>query len=90
MFKAILEPGRYEVRLSYPANKNRASNVQVKVHHQSGVETCIVNQRLSPEIDGVFHSLGKFSFEGEAMVRITSEEADGYVIADAIQFLPAP
>lgn len=90
VFKAILEPGRYEVRLSYPANKNRASNVQVEIHHQNGVETCVVNQRLSPEIDGVFHSLGKFSFEGEAMVRISSEEADGYVIADAIQFLLAP
>ena len=54
----IKEAGRYEVRISYTANANRASNVTVIVHHADGSETYKVDQKKKPAIDGVFHKLG--------------------------------
>lgn len=82
--------GRYEVRMSYSHSGNRASNTKVIIDHQDGIATRIVNQSQRPEIDGLFHSLGKFRFEANnrSTVTISNENADGHVIADAIQFIP--
>jgi hypothetical protein len=76
------------VRLSYPANSNRASNVPVTVMHARGEKRVAVNQRQKPEIDGLFHSLGTFEFSGTASVLVETSDADGYVVIDAVQFLP--
>ena len=83
--------GKYEVRLAYSAGGNRASNVPVTVLHQDGQETVLINQSQTPPIDGLFVSLGTFRFEADnaASVTIGSKGADGIVIADAVQFLPA-
>lgn len=89
-FEAKLPKGRYEVRLSYPANKNRASNVPVTVEHAKGSALVTVDQRRTPSLDGLFQSVGVFEFDGEAAVVIGADGADGYVIADAVQFLPQP
>lgn len=80
-------PGRYEVRLSYSAHANRASNVPVTVHHANGRETVRVNQRQTPPIANAFRSIGTFAFGREAEVVIGNEDTDGYVVADAVQFL---
>lgn len=82
--------GEYEVRLAYSQNANRASNVPVTIHHAGGDTTVTVNQKQTPPIDKLFVSLGKFRFEaGQAgWVEITNQGTDGYVIADAIQFIP--
>jgi hypothetical protein len=87
-FTAKVHPGRYEVRLSYPANNNRATNVPVDVLHADGTRRVVVNQRKSPSIDQLFESLGTFQFEDQATVVVRTESADGYVIIDAVQFLP--
>ncbi len=42
-YRAKLEPGRYEVRLSYSPEANRATHVPVKVHHRGGEKTHILN-----------------------------------------------
>ncbi len=81
-------PGRYEVRISFSANPNRATNAPVTVHHADGVAKIPVNQRASPPIKNAFLSLGVFAFEEEALVVIANEGADGHVIADAVQLLP--
>jgi hypothetical protein len=89
-FEAQLpEAGRYEVRLAYSANPNRASNAAVAVHHAEGVHRATVNQKEAPTIQKAFVSLGTFSFQAgkPAAVVISNEGADGYVIADAVQFL---
>jgi hypothetical protein len=86
----VPEAGAYEVRISYPAHGNRATNTPVTVHHAGGADTFHVNQRLTPSIDGAFHSLGVFHFEQEAIVLISNEDADGHVVADAVQLLPVP
>jgi hypothetical protein len=82
----IKEAGRYEIRISYSANANRASNVTVVVHHADGSETYKVDQKKKPAIDGVFHKLGVVRLDPtHATVEIRNDGADGHVIADAVQ-----
>jgi hypothetical protein len=85
------QAGRYEVRLGYTANRNRAANVKVRVHHADGNEIVIVNQREEPPIDNLFGRLGVFRFNADqpAVVEITNQGADGYVIIDAVQLVPS-
>ena len=82
--------GRYEVRLASPHNGNRATNTKVEIKHAQGVANQRVNQREQPPVDGLFISLGVFEFRGgqEASVILSNHDANGYVIADAVQFLP--
>lgn len=85
----LQDPGEYEVRISYTANPNRASNVPAILESARGTVTQRVNQKQNPPIDGVWISLGVHRFEsGKARLTISNEGTDGYVIADAIQFLP--
>ena len=89
-FSTLLpEDGTYSVRLSYPPNSNRASNIRVIIHHVDGTTEVTVNQREKPPIDDLFIELGKFPFEKStpATVEIRNDNANGYVIADAIQWL---
>jgi hypothetical protein len=76
--------GEYEVRLFYPAHANRATNALAVVHGADGDKTFRVNQRLSAGPQG--HLLGVFRFEaGDAgYVELRDDEADGFVIADAV------
>ena len=87
-FQAKLEPGRYEVRMSYPPNNNRATNVPVDIIHAGGESRVLVDQRMPPSSDGLFQSLGTYTFSGVAAVVIRSDSTDGYVIIDAVQFVP--
>jgi hypothetical protein len=87
-YRAKLEPGRYEVRLSYSPEANRATHVPVTVHHRGGEKTLIINQRKQPPIDGATISLGIFTFGESGTVQVSNKGTDGYVILDAAQFLP--
>ena len=82
--------GRYEVRLAYSPNDNRASNVPVTIYYQSGEKTVFVNEKVRPPIDRLFVSLGTFDFDTgkPAAVEISNQKADGYVVIDAVQWLP--
>ena len=81
--------GNYEVRISWPPNKNRSSKVAVTIVSAEGVKTVSVNQQQPPHKTEVFRSLGVFRFESEkaATVTISNEESDGYVVIDAVQWL---
>jgi hypothetical protein len=83
--------GRYEVRIIYSANANRATNVPVTIQSADGTKTVKLNQRKSPSIDKTFEPLGIFRFEAgkQGSVTISNAGADGHVIVDAVQFLPA-
>ena len=48
-----------------------------------------INQRQQPSRDGQSISLGKFKFDKSAAVVISNAGTDGYVIADAVQLIPA-
>lgn len=86
----IAKSRKYEVRLAYLAVNNRATNTPVTIHTAEGRRTLNVNQRLKPT-DGPFLSLGVFALEaGEGpRVEIGTAGTDGYVVADAIQLIPA-
>ena len=89
-FRAALpRPGRYEVRLAYTANPNRATDVPVTVYAAKGPVKHAVNQRKAATIDGLFVSLGTFDFDKEAIVVVRNDTATGHVIVDGVQILPA-
>jgi hypothetical protein len=87
----IPRAGEYEVFLSYTASKGRSTNTPVTIRHAGGEQTVIVNQEEPPRLDGLFRSLGKFRFEAgsAASVTITNRGTNGYVIVDAVRFIPA-
>lgn len=86
------EAGRYEVRVSYSPHPNRATNARVVVHAADGVHERRVNQREKPPRETApFVSLGVFDFEETGgYVMIDAADSDGFVIADAVQWLPQP
>jgi len=81
--------GEYEVRMSYTSGTNRATNTPVTVWHADGESRSRINQKRKPPIDGMFISLGKFSFSsGEpARVVVSNRDTNGHVIVDSVQFL---
>ena len=86
------EKGRFELRLSYTANPNRATNVPVIVSVNGRSQTHTINQQKSGAIDGVFHSLGMLDLKRDdaLSIEVSNKATDGHVIVDAIQFLPVP
>lgn len=82
--------GRYEVRLAYTPNPNRATNVPVRVTHAAGVAELTVDQRKTPEIDRLLHPLGRFMLRQNApvVIEISNAGTNGHVIVDGVQLLP--
>jgi hypothetical protein len=81
--------GKYEVRLSYSPNPNRATNVPVTIVHADGKTVVRVNERKMPPLDRAFVALGTYRFEqGSAgFVEIGNRAVDGFVVIDAVQWL---
>lgn len=79
--------GKYEVRLFYTANPNRATNVHVTIQHADGMATSEVNQQLRPKTEQCWVSLGAFMFDAKAIIRISNANANGHVVADAVQLI---
>ncbi len=82
--------GRYEVRIAAPHNSNRASNVPVEIVHAGGQKKVTLDQKTPPPIEGLFVSLGTFEFTADqpAAVIVTNKGTNGYVVVDAVQWLP--
>jgi hypothetical protein len=82
--------GKYEVRLAYSAGSNRAGRVPVTIFSADGEKTVYLDQRRQPDIEGLFVSLGRFTFErsSQGFVLIANEGTTGHVIADAVVFIP--
>lgn len=79
--------GRYEIRISYCPSSNRATNALVVVETAHGPVETRINQKLTPPINKLFLPLGEYEFDKAAVVTISNDQADGYVIADAIQVI---
>src|SRR5262249_48116249 len=86
----IPKTGKYEVRLAYSPGTNRAARVPVTVFSADGEKTLYIDQRKTPNIDGLFVSLGQHTFErtGQGFVIIANEGTTGPVIADCVQSSP--
>lgn len=84
--------GLHEIRLSYPPNRNRAANVPVTVTCRG--ETLLeaqLDQRAPPASGEVWAPIGKLPLQAGVpiAVRVSNGGTTGYVIADALQLLPA-
>ena len=87
-FEADLAPGRYDVRVFGPSHDNRATNTPVTVAHRRGEATVTLDQRRQPPAGQTAVSIGVFDFQGKAVVTISNAGTDGYVVVDAVQFVP--
>jgi len=81
--------GRYEILIAHAPNPNRATNVPVKIVSANGTKTVTLNQKTPPKI-GNLKSIGVFQFAAGTggSVTISNAGTNGYVILDAVQFLP--
>lgn len=87
----IEKAGKYEVRIGYTANPNRATNVPVSIRRSNKKSIlALLNQKKKPE-DGSFTTVANEDFEvGNVEVEIRNTETNGYVVIDAVQLLPVP
>jgi RHS repeat-associated protein len=79
-----LAPGQYQVYARWTAHPNRASDAKYTITHSGGQSTISVNQQ---QAGGAWNLLGTFSLSAQAKVTL-SAEANGFVIADALRFVP--
>jgi hypothetical protein len=82
----ITVAGNYQVYARWTASPNRAENTPVDVNHAGGTNTFALNQRLN---NNTWMLLGTFFFNAgtSGNVTIRNQDANGYVIADAVRFV---
>jgi hypothetical protein len=88
----VKDAGKYEVRIAYISHSNRATNVPVTISGQAGSPVTVkVNQKQPAAVDKIWQPLGTFEFAAgsTAEIKISNADTNGYVIADAVQLLPA-
>jgi len=82
--------GTYEVRIAFAGSSGRDTAVPVTIRHAEGETTLKIDQSKVPPIRQTFLSLGSFRFEAgkQGSVMLSNMGTTGYVIADAVQFVP--
>mgnify|MGYP000932360708 CR=1 FL=1 len=86
----VPKAGRYEVRLAWAPGAGRAASIPIMISSAEGDFPLRIDQSGTPPVEGRFTSLGEYRFEtnGANFVLISNEGTEGYVVADAVQFLP--
>ncbi|KAA5540039.1 FAD-dependent oxidoreductase [Roseiconus nitratireducens] len=79
--------GNYRVFVYWPPHPNRATNTTVTVVDGEGKRTSVSLDQRDATSKGR-KLIGEFRFGTSAVAEISNGDSDGYVIADAIQFLP--
>ena len=92
IFTTKLQPGEYDIFIAYTPNKNRASNVDVQLSsgNLGPWSGPTVNMREKPTNPNGFvkiRSCVATMPDQEVTVTVTNNNADGYVVVDAIQFI---
>jgi|APTNR8051073442_1049403.scaffolds.fasta_scaffold00090_26 hypothetical protein len=79
--------GAYTVFARWTAHTNRSTVVPIDIVHLGGTNSVVINQTTN---GGFWYELGTFTFDAgtQGWVRVRNDGATGYVIADAIRFLP--
>ncbi len=85
----IPRTAKYDVQLSYPASRGRATNVPISIQHANGEVEVELNQEKKGTIDGIFASVGHFDFskDEDGVVTIATRGTVGHVIADAVRLV---
>jgi hypothetical protein len=79
--------GEYDVYVSWGAYSTYATDAPFRVSHAGGVSEFRVNQKASPLN---WRLLGRFQMDPAQGHKVTmSDDADGWVAADAVNFVPA-
>jgi len=77
--------GTYNVYARWTQHPNRATNAKYTVNHASGASVVTVNQEAG---GGSWNLLGSYSFNAGAASVSLSDDANEYVIADAVMLVP--
>jgi Ca2+-binding RTX toxin-like protein len=79
--------GAYQVYARWPASTNRATNTPFTVTHQGIASTVIENQQIH---NNAWVLLGTYTLSAgtSSSVTISNTNTNGYVIADAVRFVP--
>lgn len=78
--------GEYEVYARWTAHPNRASDASYRIQHEGGETEVTLNQQTA---GGTWNYLGNFQLGPNSEIHL-SDEANGYVIADAVQLVWVP
>ena len=83
-------PGQYQVSATWSAHSNRASDAPYTILDGNALlNTSVLNQRITPDDfsdEGVgWENLGSFQITADLLTIELSDQANGYVIADAIR-----
>lgn len=82
---SVPEAGDYDVYVHYTAATDRATNAPYTIHYSGGQTiTKRVNQRIN---GGQWVHLGSYPFDQGMSPIVLSDDADGYVIADAVKLV---
>lgn len=84
----IAEDGTYQISLLYKPSGANADNARLEVHHARGVAKMLWNMKTG-STHGFAVEVGKYPFKvGEpAQIVISSEGANGIVVADSVAFV---
>ncbi|MFT5129411.1 MAG: hypothetical protein ACI8W8_003033, partial [Rhodothermales bacterium] len=83
----LSQPGIYELRVSFGGGASLAKTAPYLVRHANGETPLTIDQRVEPTIRGLWFPIGQFEFGMTAEVHLSDKDADGHVIADAIQLV---
>jgi hypothetical protein len=88
--KAMEKSGTYTLMMNYIPNPNRATNIPVKIKTGTSEQTVMVNQReiLKDQVEGKKLATLMLTKGEKVTVTICNEGTNGYVIVDAIRFVP--
>lgn len=87
-WKATLpKAGTWEVRVSFGGGEGLARTAPYRVRHAEGETRLSIDQSQKPTIRGLWFPLGRFTFDTTAEVSLSNKDAQGWVIADAVQFV---
>ncbi|HTN74527.1 MAG TPA: DUF1549 domain-containing protein, partial [Pirellulaceae bacterium] len=80
--------GEYHLLVGYTIGGNRSTNAALAFAPTTGEQTLALNQQAVPQGPRGLHTIGKFRFAaGETKVVISTKDAKGVVIADAVALL---
>jgi hypothetical protein len=79
--------GMYELRVYFPPHANRSTQTLVQFDALDGARSLRISQR---QLDAgrAYFLLGRFQFARETSLRISNLAADGYVVIDAVEWIP--
>lgn len=85
----IPRTGKYDVQLAYSGTAGRADNVPISIRHADAEVEVSLNQEKKGPIDGLFASLGRYSFDADkpAVITVSTRGTTGYVIIDAVRLV---